>query len=56
MDLGTVSGIDVCEYPDSKKINILAYREIFEETSRKDYYLREERVREKWPEEILRDA
>jgi len=55
LDLRTVSGIDVCEYPDSKKINILPYREIFEETSKVDYYLGEERVREKWPEEILKN-
>ena len=53
-DLGTSAGIDVCEYPDSGKINILPYREIFERSSGVDYYKGEGEIAKRWPHEILR--
>ena len=54
MDLRTKANVDVCEYPDSGKINILPAMDIFRKDSRVPYYTGEEGVREKWPEEILK--
>jgi uncharacterized cupin superfamily protein len=48
VDLVTTFGIDVCEYPDSGKISILPYREIFETSSKVDYFKGEEDVATKW--------
>jgi uncharacterized cupin superfamily protein len=53
LDLRTSVGLDVCEYPDSNKVNIMPYRKIFETSNEVDYYKNEEKVREKWPREIL---
>jgi uncharacterized cupin superfamily protein len=53
LDLRTTMGIDICEYPDSNKINILPYQEVFESSTKVDYYKGEENVRAKWPEEII---
>lgn len=53
LDMRTTFGIDVCEYPDSGKINILPFMEIFDTSSRVRYYSGEEGVRDKWPKEIL---
>ncbi len=50
LDIRTVAGIDVCEYPDSGKINILPYREVFQKDAKVDYYQGEESVSEKWPQ------
>ena len=55
LDIRTITGIDVCEYPDSGKINILPYMEIYNTTSRVKYYSGEENVRKKWPKELLKD-
>lgn len=38
LDLRTTFGIDVCEYPDSNKINILPDLEIFEASAKVDHY------------------
>jgi len=46
--------VDVCEYPDSGKINILPPLDIFEEGSNVSYYSGEEGVKDKWLEEILK--
>lgn len=54
LDLGTVNGIDVCEYPDSGKINILPYKEIFQSEDKVDYYKNENNVSDKWPSEIVK--
>ena len=54
IDLRTKANIDVCEYPDSGKINILPTLDIFEEGSKVSYYTGEEDVRGKWPEELLK--
>ena len=52
LDIRTTFGIDVTEYPDSGKINILPNMEIFEEASKVDYYKGEEHVKEKWDSEL----
>ncbi len=54
LDLRTKANVDVCEYPDSKKINILPAMDIFEEGSKVSYYTGEEGVKDKWPKEIIR--
>ena len=48
LDLGTEMGIDVCEYPDSGKINILPYEEVYQTNGKVDYYKGEDKVKEKW--------
>jgi uncharacterized cupin superfamily protein len=54
LDLRTKANIDVCEYPDSGKINILPAFDIFEQGSKVSYYTGEEGVKDKWPEELLK--
>lgn len=54
LDLRTTVGMDICEYPDSGKINILPYQEIYQNQDKVDYYLNEDKVIDKWPPEIIR--
>jgi uncharacterized cupin superfamily protein len=54
IDIRTKANIDVCEYPDSGKINILPAMDIFEQGSKVPYYSGEEGVKNKWPEELLK--
>ena len=54
IDLRIKAYIDVCEYPDSGKINILPALDIFEEGSKVSYYSGEEGVKNKWPEDLLK--
>ena len=56
LDIRTTFHIDVCEYPDSGKINILPYSEIFEYSSKVDYYKGEGEVEKQWPKEIVRKS
>lgn len=49
LDLRTTFGIDVCEYPDSGKINILPFQEVFESSSKVDYYKGENNTPRNWP-------
>ena len=53
LDLRTTVGVDICEYPDSNKINILPYLEIYESFAKVDYYKGEENVKAKSPVDIL---
>jgi uncharacterized cupin superfamily protein len=55
LDLRTTCSIDVCEYPDSGKINVLPFMEVFESSSKVDYYKGEENPASKWPEEIVQN-
>ncbi|WP_073165504.1 hypothetical protein [Tangfeifania diversioriginum] len=48
LDLRTTTGIDIVEYPDSGKINILPYKMVFEKNRQTDYNQGEENVREVW--------
>jgi len=55
VDIRTVFGIDVCEYPDSGKINVILaalqpHGGVFETSSRVDYFKGEEGVATRWPE------
>jgi len=56
LDLRTTVGIDVCEYPDSNKINILPYLEVYESSAKVNYYKGEENVKEKWPDDIVNQS
>ncbi|MBH1939646.1 cupin domain-containing protein [Mobilitalea sibirica] len=51
LDIRTEAGIDVCEYPDSGKVNILPYKEIYETNSRVEYFKGEDKVKDKWPDD-----
>ena len=48
IDIRTEAGIDICEYPDSGKVNILPAREMYEKKDRVDYFKGEEDIRRKW--------
>ena len=48
LDIRTTIGIDVCVYPDSGKVNISPFSEIFEMDSQVDYYKGEENVQLIW--------
>ena len=49
IDIRTEAGIDICEYPDSGKVNILPAQELYEKKDRVDYFKGEEQIKEKWP-------
>ena len=53
VDLRTTVGIDVCEYPDSNKINILPFMEVYDSETKVNYYQGEENVRIKWPDDLI---
>jgi len=42
--------VDAAEYPDSGKVNIMLpdQQGVFERSAKVDYYLGEDRVKEKW--------
>lgn len=48
LDLESTIGLDVAEYPDSGKINVLPQREIYEKKSQVAYNSGEEHIREIW--------
>ena len=48
LDIKTKSENDICEYPDSGKISVSHYREIFERISQVDYFKGEENIKERW--------
>ena len=48
LDIRTKAQIDVCDYPDSGKVNILPYREIFKSSQKTQYFEGEDNVAEKW--------
>lgn len=56
LDLRTNMGLDICEYPDSNKINVLPNQAIFEQSSAVDYLKGEEHVIEIWKGLKLKDS
>ncbi|MDR1358768.1 MAG: cupin domain-containing protein [Coriobacteriales bacterium] len=50
LDIRTFIGVDICEYPDSGKINIMPMDEIFSKDARANYFDGEENVQERWEE------
>jgi uncharacterized cupin superfamily protein len=47
-DVKSFCGIDVVMYPDSGKLMISQYNEVFDKTTQVDYFLGEEKLSEKW--------
>ncbi len=50
LDIRTLINVDVCEYPDSGKINIIPPYEVYEKNSQVEYFKGEEDVVNKWKE------
>jgi uncharacterized cupin superfamily protein len=50
LDIRTLIGTDIVEYPDSGKLNVLPNYEVFEKSSKVDYFKGEEKTLEKWKE------
>jgi len=50
LDIRTLIGVDVCEYPDSGKVNIIPPYEIYEKDSKVEYFKGEDKILEKWGE------
>jgi uncharacterized cupin superfamily protein len=48
LDIRTFLNLDVVEYPDSDKVNILPERQAFDKKSAVDYFKGEENIAEKW--------
>jgi len=48
LDIRTTVGLDITEYPDSGKINILPSWEVYEKNTRVEYNKGEENVRDIW--------
>jgi len=48
LDLRTTVGPDICEYPDSGKVNIVSLGQIYEKNTRVDYNKGEENVEQVW--------
>jgi uncharacterized cupin superfamily protein len=55
IDIRTKANIDVCEYPDSGKINILPAMDIFEKGPKVPYYTGEENVKTRWPKDLIKE-
>lgn len=50
LDIRTIFGVDICEYPDSGKVNILPAFEVFKVDSKVDYFEGEHDPMQKWNE------
>ena len=48
LDIKTHLDNDVCEYPDSDKISVSHYGEIYEKSTRVDYFKGEENIKKIW--------
>ena len=48
LDLRTIHSIDVCEYPDSGKVNILPFKEIYYKGKQADYFDGEDQILKVW--------
>jgi len=48
LDLRSVNKVDVCEYPDTGKVNFLPEREIFYKGREADYFEKEENIKKVW--------
>jgi uncharacterized cupin superfamily protein len=55
LDIRTFTGFDVCEYPDSNKINFMPMDEIFSRDSQVNYFDGEKNIQDKWKQLKNRD-
>lgn len=53
LDLYIPSGVDVCVYPDTGKLMVIPYFEMFDDSGRTEYWSGEENVKDHWPTEIV---
>lgn len=53
LDLGSADKLDVCEYPDTGKVNILPEQKIFATNGAAGYFDGEQDVESHWPENII---
>lgn len=54
LDVRATPGLDVVDYPDTGKINIMPQMEVYAPGGRTEYYSGEEDVARHWPADILR--
>lgn len=54
LDVRAHHGIDVAEYPDTGKINVLPTMEVFERGTRVEYYSGEDNPAAHWPADIVK--
>lgn len=50
LDIRTFFGLDVCEYPDSNKVNIIPPYDCYEKRTKVEYFKGEENILNKWAE------
>jgi len=53
LGLSTKDELDVCEYPDSRKVNVRKLRKIFQDGSKVDYWKDENNPAQHWPKKYL---
>ena len=53
LDIRASTGMDVTQYPDSNKLNILPLMEVFEKSAKVDYFHGEENAAKYWPDSII---
>ena len=53
LDIRTYIGYDLCEYPDSNKIFLAPSYEIYNKSTKVNYFEGEENIKEKW--ELLKN-
>lgn len=53
LDVRTTPALDVVDYPDTGKVNILPQMEVYTQQGRSSYYSGEEDVRAHWPADII---
>jgi hypothetical protein len=56
LDIRIKTDVDIVDYPDSNKVNILPYMDIFKLKDKVDYFEGESEVKRYWPEEILKET
>ena len=54
ISIRTFNDIDICEYPDSGKINILPNIEVYQTEDKVNYFKGENKVSEKWSADIIK--
>lgn len=54
LDIRTFNDLDICEYPDSGKINILPNIEVYQTEDKVNYFKGENKVSEKWSADIIK--
>jgi len=56
LDIRIKTDVDIVDYPDSNKVNILPYMDIFKLKDKVDYFEGEAKVKRYWPEKMLKES